>query len=97
MKLNRGLNLAKPTDQGHEWTIRLRETCIEGREWYDNNAMYLYEDLPSPSEFVGLLNAAGDWVAGDASVNVWHNYLGADKEVRARLAYLFPAGELDAR
>ncbi|MDP2948814.1 MAG: hypothetical protein Q8P22_04685 [Chloroflexota bacterium] len=62
MRLNRALSRA---DQG------LDQMCLECREWWDNNAVFLYDDLPRKSEFIGFLNdphGSGSFMRAEAEV-----------------------------
>jgi hypothetical protein len=43
-------------------TRTLQELCAEARQWHDDNTVFLYDDFPHGSPFIGLLNAA---FAGD--------------------------------
>jgi hypothetical protein len=57
MKLNRERNLANPTPED---VSRLVKSAQDAREWYDRNVIYLHDDLPMSSHFIGAFNSAPD-------------------------------------
>jgi hypothetical protein len=86
MKFNRGLNLADPKNPDAEWTQTLARYCLDAREWYDKNVVFLYDSLPGSSEFIGLMNPAADYAPGRTEhLHVWQFYHQADGEVRELL------------
>ena len=94
MRLNTGLNLANPTTPEAPENQELLRIAHEAREWYDNEAMLLYDDLPSASSFVGLMNKAGLLAVGklDVSMRVWDDYEQVSQMVRERLRRLLELG-----
>jgi hypothetical protein len=64
MEINRLVNVAssKPRDEA---LAELRETVKGARAWYDSNAVYLNDGLPTSSNFIGVINSAADVLRGD--------------------------------
>ena len=82
---------ANPNDQANPETVRLLELCREAREWYDSNAIWLNDGLPTASSFVGFLNKAALFAARPDLSNMgpWDAYIEADRSLRARAEALF--------
>lgn len=71
--------------------LELVQTCKRGREWYLANAVYLNVDLPTSSNFIGVLGAAPD-ASGNSDFHKAFNEL--LKELRERTqALLAPVRE----
>ncbi len=85
MKINRALNLSEPKNPQAPWTLTLKQTCFDAREWYDRRAVLMYDGLPESSEFVGLINSAAEYSVDNEGQGVWSSYERASKEVRRRL------------
>ncbi|MCH8052408.1 MAG: hypothetical protein IIC86_10370 [Chloroflexi bacterium] len=88
------------TNSDEESSAKLRETCLEAREWYDSKAVFLYDDLPRASEFIGLINAASEVRQGrGASEHLSEQVEAASKATRDRLDSLMKdvRGADDAR
>lgn len=67
-------------DDGPLW-LELVATCNRGRDWYHSNAVYLNVDLPTSSNFIGVLNAAPDASGNSDFEKVFSEFL---KELRER-------------
>jgi hypothetical protein len=93
MKLNTGMNLADPKNPDGEQNRKLAQTCLDARDWYDNSALLLYDDLPKSSSFVGLTNTAGQYAGGraDHDLRMWEVFMEADREIRDRVQELLTA------
>ena len=63
MKINVGLNTAGSDPQAQP-NIELGRVAVEARQWYDLHGLYLYDELPTYSAFVGLTNVAIDKAGG---------------------------------
>ncbi len=87
-KFNRLLNGVHSTD-GEAVRVELRQVCLDCREWYDKNALYLFNGLPTQAEFIGLINASAAIAAGGDSQGVWQHFVGADREIKAIAERLF--------
>jgi hypothetical protein len=60
---------------------RRKTVCMDARDWYDENAIFLYDSLPQSSEFIGLINVAAD---GDGR-GLESQYSAVTRELRERL------------
>lgn len=58
MRLNAAISRAGPGQRDLPENAELGSISAEARQWYDRNALYMYDTLPSQSSFVGLVNAA---------------------------------------
>jgi hypothetical protein len=88
MRLNRWANVYL-ADKSDESSNTLRQTCLDAREWYDSKAVFLYDDLPTATEFIGLINSGAAVRQGQEQVGVFFGKVNAtSKEVRARLESL---------
>ncbi|MEX2245276.1 MAG: hypothetical protein WEC75_01190 [Dehalococcoidia bacterium] len=77
-------------EDGVLW-LELFQTCKRGREWYHANAVYLNDDLPRSSNFIGVLNAAPDASGNSDFHKAFNEFL---KELRDRTqAMLAPVRE----
>jgi len=85
MRLNAAINLAGPGQPGLEENADLRRICAEARQWYDRNALYLYDDLPSASAFIGLTNAAFQYATSTRPVSgIWQLFSKAEALIKGR-------------
>lgn len=90
MKFNVAITKADPQNPESEGSKALRQTSEEAREWYNNNSIYLHDDLPGSSEFISLANHAYDYGSGrTAHLNIWKAFKEADKMIRERVIRLF--------
>ena len=90
MDLNRSLNGVLPSGakSDSDEASELRQIATDARSWYDENVLYLYDELPSASPFVGLTNTALAVARGREVGDVWQKFGEADEQVRARAAAL---------
>ena len=75
MRLNRALSRPNADSSDSEDNQRLDQMLLDCREWWHSNAVFLYDDLPTASEFIGFLNDPG----GSGS------FMRAEAEIRDRL------------
>ena len=76
MELNQLRNLG--SEDGRNW-LEIVDKCKQAREWYNANAVYLNDGLPTASNFIAVLNSANDF-----SIN-YHSVLDdLLKELRGR-------------
>ena len=93
MRLNGAMNIASPTDPACQANQELRQLCLDAREWYDSNALFLYDALPKRSSFIGLTNAAGVYAqcVTKNDLRIWDSHAKATQEIRDRLQELLSA------
>lgn len=61
IEINRLVNqVASSTPKDDSLASELAETIVKGRAWYDSNAIYLNDGLPTSSNFIGVINSAAD-------------------------------------
>ena len=71
MRLNRALNPGRADSRGSEDNQRVGQMLLECREWWESNAVFLYDDLPRKSEFVAFLSdphGSGSFMRAEAEV-----------------------------
>jgi hypothetical protein len=84
MKLNRYASQA--ARGAKEDSDALRAACVEAREWYDNNAAFLYDNFPRASQFIGFVNTVGSVNGGGSEFA--KQLTQACDEVRGRLNHV---------
>ena len=94
LDLNRAVSIvlagAEPdSDEASE----LRRIATDARSWYDENVLYLYDELPSASPFVGLTNVALEVAGGRGVSAIWRMHQEASDEIRARAVELLTSHE----
>jgi hypothetical protein len=71
MRLNRALSRPNGDSSDSEDNQRLDQMFLDCREWWDNNAVFLYDDLPRASEFIGFINdprGSGSFMRAEAEI-----------------------------
>lgn len=90
MRFNVAISRADPQNPESEGSKALRQTSEEAREWYDNNNIYLHDDLPGSSAFIGLTNTAYTYGSGkEKPRDIWGKFREADKMIGERVKKLF--------
>ena len=87
MDIRRALAALGSNDPQSEAAAELRTLAREARDWYDDNAIYFQDGLPTVSRFVGVTNVAMDYGASLDRNAVFSPYSildEADREVRER-------------
>ena len=71
MRLNRTLSSPNGDSSDSEDNQRLDQMFLDCREWWDNNAVFLYDDFPRASEFIGFINdprGSGSFMRAEAEI-----------------------------
>ena len=71
MRLNVALNRADPRQPDSEANEELRQIAHQARTWYDANVLYLHDNLPASSPWIGLTNAAMPMDQEDHSISAF--------------------------
>ena len=84
MQINRLVNLVGTSDTKDPSLVdELIETSKKGRDWYNENGVYLNDDLPTSSNFIYILNASTAVLRDDSHFN-WQWFNDLLKELRER-------------
>jgi hypothetical protein len=89
MRLNRATSQPQARTPGSEQNQAVARMSQEAREWYDSNCVFLEDAVPSSSNFIGALNAAG-------TDQFWKMCIDAEKDLRYRFQELFK-GERESK
>ena len=94
LELNRLLNqvLTDGKDPDSEEASELLRAATEARDWYDDNALYLYDELPDGSPFVGLTSTARLVARGrHDDAHIWRLHGEASDQLKERARELLAA------
>ena len=72
-----------------EEASELRSIATEARAWYDDDSVYLYDELPESSGFVGFTNTALMVARGRHVDDIWDRHSEIDSVLRDRARELF--------
>ena len=87
LELNRLLNHVLPEGSNPESAEaeELFKVATDARQWYDENVLYLYNELPDGSPFVGLTNTARLIAQGrHDDAHVWRLHGEASDQLKSR-------------
>jgi hypothetical protein len=81
MQLNRATSQPEARAQGSEQNRTVAELSQQARKWYDANCVFMEDAVPSSSNFIGALNAAGTDL-------FWKMCIDAERDLRVHLREL---------